>query len=299
MKDLVCFSLPGNEKLTRKLTGKMKVATGKAIIKKFPDGETYIRILSDVNDKCILLICTLNQPDEKILPVYFLSQTFKTLGAKKVYLVAPYLAYMRQDKMFNSGEGITSIYFGKLISTFLDGIITIDPHLHRIKSLSENYRIPNAIIHAGGEISKWIRNNVKNPIIVGPDVESKQWVSDVAKNSGAPYMVLKKIRFSAKEVEISIPKIEDYKNKTPVLVDDIISTGHTMIETVKQLKKEGMKLVVCIGIHAVFAGNAYQELLDSGVDKIITCNTIDHPSNAIDLSNIISNGVRKLISKSE
>lgn len=294
---MIFFSLAGNENLTQKLVNKTNAEVGVSTIRKFPDGESYIRILSNVKNKNVVLVCTLHEPDDKLLPLYFLSQTAKSLGAKKVCLVAPYLAYMRQDKVFNPGEGVTSTYFGKLISEFADGLITIDPHLHRIKSLSKVYHIPNTVIHAADAISKWIKENVKNPVLIGPDAESVQWVSRVAKNAGAPYTVLKKIRHSDSDVEVSIPDVENYKNATPVLVDDIISTAHTMMETIKHLKIEGMKPPVCIGIHAVFSKNAYQELLSCGVKKIVTCNTIPHPSNTIDLSNVLAKETKKLIQK--
>ena len=295
MKQTLFFSLPGNEKLTKQLAIKMKIDIGDMIFRKFPDKETYIRILSDVKNKKVVIFCTLHEPDDKILSLYFLSSTAKSLGSKSVYLVAPYLAYMRQDNVFNPGEAVTSTYFGKLISEFVDGIVTIDPHLHRIKSLSKIYHIPNTVIHAAKEISRWIKENVKNPILIGPDKESMQWVSVVAKNAGAPFTVLNKIRHSDTDVDVSIPNLQDYKNKTPVLVDDIISTAHTMIETVLHLKEKGMKPPICIGIHAIFAGNAYQELLDCGVSKIVTCNTIPHPSNLIDLSDILAKNLEELI----
>jgi len=207
------------------------------VVRRFPDGESYIRILSSVKDKNVLLVCTLHKPNDKLLPLYFLSLTAKSLGTKNVCLVAPYLAYMRQDKVFNSGEGVTSTYFGRFISKFADGIITIDPHLHRFKSLSEVYHIANSVIHAADVISKWIKENVKNPALIGPDSESAQWVSIVAKNAGAPFIVLNKIRHSDNNVEVSIPDVENHKNSIPVLVDDIISTAHTMIVTIKHLKK--------------------------------------------------------------
>jgi ribose-phosphate pyrophosphokinase len=296
MKNSVCFSLPGNESLTKQLATEMNAVFGKAIIRKFPDGESYVRILSDVKDKYVVLICTLNEPNEKIIPLYFLSQTSKLLGAKRVCLVAPYLAYMRQDKMFNPGEGVTSTYFGEFISKFVDGIITVDPHLHRLKSLSEVYKIPNMAVHSTNEISKWIKMHIKNPVLIGPDSESKQWILEVAKKAEAPYLILKKTRHNDYDVNISNPELTDFKNATPVLVDDIISTAHTMIKTIEHLKKEEMKSAVCIGIHAVFSGNAYQELVDCGVDKIVTCNTIPHPTNAIDLNDILAKETKKLIS---
>jgi ribose-phosphate pyrophosphokinase len=287
MKNIV-FALPENEEMATKIARHLNAEMGEAVIRYFPDSESYIQIISEVKDKCVILVCTLHQPNEKLLPLYFLSQTAKSLGAQFTCLVAPYLAYMRQDKVFNKGEGITSDYFGKLISGLANSLVTIDPHLHRITSLSEVYSIPSKVIHANQAISIWIKENIRNPILIGPDSESEQWVSEVAKKADVPFIVLEKIRHGDNDVEISIPKLENYKNHTPVLVDDIISTARTMIETIIHLKKTGMKPPVCIGIHAVFSGDAYQRLLDTGVSEIITCNTIPHPSNGIDLSEIIS-----------
>jgi len=302
--EIILFALPGNEKLTRNLSQLLHAEIGKAIIRQFPDGETYVQLISDVKGKRVVLICTLHQPDDKILPLYFLSKTAKDLGADCTCLIAPYLAYMRQDKRFHPGEGITSSYFGSLISRFAETLVTVDPHLHRRSSLSEVYDIPSSVVHASNHISAWIKNNVTNPVLVGPDSESEQWVSEVAKNAGAPFIVLEKIRHGDKDVEVSlpskavlhsgVPQFENYKDHTPVLVDDIISTARTMIETVKHLKKAGLKSPVCIGVHAVFAGHAYAELKSAGPADIVTCNTIPHESNRIDISDLLTVGFEQL-----
>jgi len=287
----ILFALPGNEELTNKLVMHLHVEKGVSVIRQFPDGETYVQIQSDVKNKRVILVCTLHQPDNKVLPLYFLSKTAKDLGAECICLVAPYLAYMRQDKRFTPGEGITSKYFGELVPVFAESLITVDPHLHRKKSLNEVYNIPNKVIHSAKLISEWIKINIKNPVLIGPDSESKQWVSKVAKDAGTSFIVLEKTRLGDKKVLISRPKVDAYKNHTPVLIDDIISTAGTMIETTAQLKKAGMKAPVCIGIHAVFAGNAYQDLLNAGVADIITCNTIPHKSNRIDISKNIAEAI--------
>ena len=130
--------------------------------------------------------------------------------------------------------------------------------------------------------------------MVGPDSESEQWVSEVAKNAEAPFLVLEKIRHGDNDVEVSVPDVQNYKNHIPVLVDDIISTARTMIETVEHLKRAEMKPPVCIGVHAVFSGNAYQELIDSGTANIVTCNTIPHESNKIDISDLLVSGFKNL-----
>jgi ribose-phosphate pyrophosphokinase len=209
-------------------------------------------------------------------------------------LITPYLAYMRQDKRFKPGEGITSEYFAQLISQFAETIITVDPHLHRRSSLAEIYAIPATVVHAANHISEWIKNNVDNPVLIGPDSESEQWVSEVAKNANAPFIVLEKIRHGDKDVEVSVPHLAKYKSHTPVLVDDIISTARTMIETVGHLKRAGMKPPICIGVHAVFSGNAYKDILNAGAEKAITCNTIQHESNGIDISDMFGSIFYKL-----
>tara|TARA_R110000868_G_scaffold20539_4_gene86862 strand:+ start:9486 stop:10352 length:867 start_codon:yes stop_codon:yes gene_type:complete len=283
----IFFALPGNEKLTLQLIQKEKGEQGQVEIRRFPDDETYIRILSDVRDYNVFLVCTLHKPDNKIVPLFFLAKTAKEMGAKSVCLIAPYLAYMRQDTIFKLGEGVTSTYFASFISSFVNRLITIDPHLHRRSSLSEIYTIPTKMRHAAALISLYIKNNIKKPLLIGPDMESEQWVSEVAKNANAPYIILTKIRHGDRNVTVSIPQVEQYNDHTPVLVDDIISTGRTLIETISHLKIAGMQPPICIGVHAVFAGNAYQEILKSGAKEVITCNTILHQSNKIDISDLL------------
>ncbi|SDW34716.1 ribose-phosphate pyrophosphokinase [Flavobacterium degerlachei] len=284
----IFFALPGNENLTDRLIQRENAEKGAFELRQFPDGETYIRILSSVKNKIVVLVCTLHQPDAKLLPLYFLSKKVKEMGANTLTLVAPYLSYMRQDTIFNPGEAVTSTYFAHLVSGFVDSLITIDPHLHRRSSLSEIYTIPTKVAHAANHISEWIKTNIDFPLLIGPDGESEQWVSEVAKKANAPYIILTKIRRGDRDVEVSIPHIDIYKNHIPVLIDDIISTGRTMLETIGHLKAAGMKPAICIGVHAVFAGNSFQEIKDSGAKEIITCNTIPHKSNQIDISDLLS-----------
>ncbi len=288
--DKIVFALPGNEELAKKIAAHLNCSLGSFAYHRFPDEESYIRLESDVSGKEVILACTLDRPDTKFLQLYFLSEIIRDAGADKITLVSPYLSYMRQDKKFNPGECITSEHFANLLSSFVDELITVDPHLHRINSLESIYPIPTKVFHSSAHISKWIKENVEHPVLIGPDMESKQWVGEVAKEAGAPYTVLSKIRTGDKKVKVSIPQIHKYISKyTPVIVDDIISTAATMIRTIEHLQEEGSIPPVCIGIHAVFSGMAYNDLQKSGPSKIITCNTIPHISNGIDLNSGIAN----------
>lgn len=289
--DKIIFALPGNETIANTIADKLHFPVGEMVLRSFPDAETYVRVLSDVDGKNAILISTLYKPDAKLLPLYFLAKLLKDLGASKVTLIAPYLSYMRQDKRFHDGEAISSEYFATLLSSFADELITIDPHLHRRNSMSEIYTIPCKVLHAAPLISSWIKENIEMPLLVGPDSESEQWVAETAAKMNSPYIVLNKERISDTEVKISVPDVVQYKNHIPVLVDDIISTAKTMIVTAKHLSEAGLKPVTCIGVHGLFAGNAYEDLLKAGVGRIITCNTIPHLSNEIDVSNLIINSL--------
>ena len=259
----------------------------------FPDGESYVQIQTDVNNKEVILLNSLDRPNSKILPLILVAETLKALGARRVGLCAPYLAYMRQDKQFKPGEGITSQYFAQLVSHYFDWLVTVDPHLHRYHNLDEIYGIPNTVLHATQDIARWIDKEVKQPLLIGPDRESEQWVAEVAQAIHAPYLILEKNRHGDDDVEISAPMIGAYADHTPVLVDDIISTAQTMIEVVKHLQKAKMKSPVCVGVHAVFSNFSYENLVDAGAESIVTCNTIGHQSNRIDLSSVLSEGIQK------
>ena len=283
----IIFTFPGNEELGKRIINGINAEEGKFMLHKFPDTETYVRITSDVKDRDVIILCSLYQPDSKFLSLFFFCKLLKELKVKSICLVTPYLSYMRQDKAFNEGEAITSAYFAELLSSFVDRLITIDPHLHRHNSMQEIYTIPCTVLHGAGLISNWIKHHVSNALIIGPDKESEQWVAEVAKNANAPFIVSEKIRHGDRDVELVVPSIENYKNFVPVLVDDIISTAHTMIETVKQLKQNGMQPPLCVAVHAVFAEKAYEELLAAGAAGVITANTILHSTNKLDVSPLI------------
>jgi ribose-phosphate pyrophosphokinase len=284
----IIFSFPEDQDLASKIKSHLNLEMGDLEVRNFPDGESFVKLNSDVRNKKIILVCGLNNPNQKAMSLMFFCDVARELGAKEIGLVAPYLGYMRQDKRFNDGEAITSNIFASFLSKQIDWLITIDPHLHRHKSLGEIYSIPSKTLHAANIIADWIKNNVQNPLLIGPDSESEQWVSKVAKKAGAPFIVLTKIRHGDKDVEVSVPDVEKYQNHTPILVDDIISTARTMIETIKHLQKAKMQPPICIGIHAIFAGDAYEQLKKSAVKEIVTCNTIQHISNKIDVSRILS-----------
>ena len=286
------IATPGNERMAAKLAPCLAAEIGHLEFRKFPDGETYLRFATDPAGRRLSLLCTLVDPDSKILPLIFAAATARELGALDVGLIAPYLAYMRQDRRFNPGEAVTSRQVARLLSQAFDWLVTIDPHLHRYGSLGEIYTIPTRVIHAAPLISRWIKAHIENPIVIGPDSESEQWVFEVAKDAGAPYTVLEKVRHGDRDVEIVIKNRDHLVGRTPVLVDDIISTGRTMLEAVRLVAAAGQTQPVCIGVHGIFADRADELLVQAGA-RVVTSNSIPHQTNEIDLVDILADAVLK------
>lgn len=290
----VLFSLSGAAPISRSLVRALNVEEGRMETRRFPDSEVYLRYHTPLADREVIIFCSLDRPDDKILPLLYAAAAARDLGARKVGLICPYLAYMRQDKRFQPGEAITSAYFAAVMSSHFDWLVTVDPHLHRRKSLSKIYSIPARTLHAAPLIAEWISTTVTRPLLIGPDGESKQWVDAIAEKVNTPSIMLEKTRRGDRDVEVSIPDPKLLANHTPVLVDDIVSTAQTMIKGVQHLKKAGTR-PVCVAIHGIFAGSAYQDLVAAGADRVVTTDTVPHETNAIGVVDLLAQGVREML----
>lgn len=291
----IVFSLPGQEALAAHLSNALGAEPGILKLRQFPDGETYVRIGSAVWGRTAILVCGLDQPNGKSLPLYLAAATLREHGARQVLLVAPYLAYLRQDKIFQEGEGLTSHHYARWLSSFLDGLVTVDPHLHRIRHLDDIYSIPTRVAAAAPAIAQWLLHNQPKSLLIGPDAESEQWVSRIAREAGCPYLVLTKERLGDRKVALRLPELEQHHDHQPVLIDDIIASAGTMIETVGRLRQAGLPAPTCIGVHPIFAGSAYQDLIQAGAARVLSCNSIAHASNAIDVHGLIAEAVAELL----
>ncbi|MHC5019961.1 MAG: ribose-phosphate diphosphokinase [Planctomycetota bacterium] len=291
------WPLPGNEAFAETVAAELGGELLPHELRPFPDGETYLRADGDVAGRPVVLVCTLDRPDPKVVPLAMAAATARDLGASQVGLVAPYLCYLRQDIRFQPGEGVTSAYFGRFLSPLLDWVATVDPHLHRYDSLGEVYDCDAEVVAAAPALAEWITANVQDPFLIGPDAESAQWVGAVgAAAGGVPHAVLEKVRHGDTTVEIRLPAIEQggAKGRQPVLVDDIISTAGTAARTAILLQEHGLPAPVCVGVHGIFAGEAEQRLRDAGVKRIVTTNTIPTAHTAIDVAPLMAAAVRRL-----
>ena len=279
---------PLQRRLTEAMAPMLAARNGRLDWRHFPDGESLVTIEEDLDGIDVALVASLRNPDELALPLRYAAATAREFGARSVGLIAPYLAYMRQDKRFNPGEAVSAPLFARFLEESFDWLVTADPHLHRNPELSGLYRIPVRRLATAPVIADWLRDNLPNAILIGPDSESEQWVSDIAKRAGFPYQVLTKTRRGDRDVEVSLPSIDAAFSRTPVIVDDIVSSGRTSIETLGHLRRLGLPPAVCVVIHPVFAQNAYEQLLAAGPARVVSTDSIPHPSNAISVAGLLA-----------
>lgn len=287
----VVLSLPGNDRIANRIGASLGLDVSSVGVHRFPDGEARVRLNRSVAGKAVVLVATLDRADDKILPLLFTAATARDLGARSVGLVAPYLAYMRQDRQFEPGEGVSARHFAQLLSQAVNWLVTVDPHLHRTSALGELYTVPTSAVASAPLLAEWIGTHVESPVIIGPDGESAQWVGSVADRIQAPHVLLQKRRSGDKAVALTLPDLRACVGRQPVLLDDIIASGGTMLAATRLLRLGGWPKPVCLGVHAVFAGNAYLSLLQAGAMQVVTCNTISHPSNQLDVSPLLAGSV--------
>lgn len=250
---------------------------------RFPDGETRLRLPPTLPEHVIILR-TLNDPNEKLIELLLAAHTARALGARHLTLVAPYLAYMRQDVAFHPGEAISQRIVGRFLADLFNAVITVDPHLHRVATLQEAVPVARAIVLSGASLlSDLIAARRQNPLLVGPDEESAQWVALAASRHGFDHTVCRKVRHGDRAVEVALPDVA-VAGRQVVLLDDVASTGHTVAQATRLLLAAGAASVDVAVTHALFAGNAMQLILDAGVGEVWSTDCINHSSNSVSMA---------------
>jgi len=283
----IFFAMPGNEGLARDLAELASGELGELEVRRFPDGETYVRVKSDVCRRDVYLVCTLARPDPQFLGLSYAAAELSQLGAKSVALIAPYLSYMRQDRIFHPGEALTSRIFALLLQQHFQRLITVDPHLHRHASLDEVYDIPSSVVQIAPLFAAWIAANVHDPVVIGPDEESAQWVERIATTAGVPWMVFRKQRQGDRRVQITQSDFTAHHGRTPVLVDDIVSSGTTMKQALRILRNDGFEAPYCLAIHSLCTAGIARYLRDNSAG-FLTSNTVPNSDAVFDVAPLIA-----------
>ncbi len=259
----------------------------------FPDGEIKVRLPESLPAK-VVIFRTLNHPNEKLIELLLAAQTARTLGASHLTLVAPYLAYMRQDMAFRPGEAISQRIVGKYLADLFDAVITVDPHLHRVATLREAVPLAQARVLSGAPLlSDWIAAQRQRPLLIGPDEESAQWVALAAARHGFDHTVCRKVRHGDRDVEVALPDMV-LAGRQVVVLDDVVSTGHSVARAAHLLRAAGAASVDVAVTHALFSGNALEVMQAAGIGEIWSTDCIEHPSNVVSMASALANALAQL-----
>ena len=256
------------------------------VVHTFPDGESLVRAERDQLDRA-LIFCSLDRPNEKIFDLLLAADALRQQGVRQLGLVAPYLAYMRQDRVFRPGEPISQRVLAGLLDGAFDEIMTIEAHLHRIAHLSEIFTCRAHSFSAAPAIATWLKGQRNADLIVGPDAESEPWIRDVASRASLPWLVGSKTRHSDRHVEIQFP--DTPKNvRSAWIIDDIASSGKTLEKAATALRDRGLERIGAVIVHALFGEQTLARLASAGIDSVVSTNSIPHPTNAISLAPLIA-----------
>ena len=256
-------------------------------IKKFPDGELYVRINGNVSDDILLIQTT--YPNEKIIELFLLQDALRENGARRIITVVPYFGYSRQDKIFNEGEAISARSMAKHIQLYSDAFMSIDLHA---ESILYWFNIPKIHLRATEPIAQYLRKKEVD-IVISPDKGGYTRAKMVAEKMNVEFDYLEKTRLSGTEVIIK-PKNLDVNGKNVGIVDDIISTGGTIARASEQLRKQGAKRIYAVCTHGLFIGNALENM--KKVDDFAATDTIESENSKISVAKVIVEGAKKILS---
>ena len=283
-----------SSKLAERVAKQLKCELTKPELKRFPDGELYVRIPTDVKGEDVAIIqSTCYPPNQNYMELLLLLDAVRDLGAEEVMAVMPYFAYARQDKRFKEGEAVSLYTVAKLIeSVGTNKVYTVDMHAHRVGDIQEIFKVPARNLTAARLLGKYLADNyqLEDPVIIGPDEEAERWAKEAGKALDADWDYMVKERLGPEEVQIKPRKLE-VEGRDAMVIDDIISTGETMVEAIKILKKHGARKIYAACVHAVLAGDALEKVRKAGAEDIFATDTIEHKISKVSVAPLIADAI--------
>ncbi|MDR3506640.1 MAG: ribose-phosphate diphosphokinase [Caulobacteraceae bacterium] len=256
---------------------------------RFPDGESLPT--APLGADRVLVYRSLDRPDPKIVPLLLACDGWRRGGSGRLVLVAPYLCYMRQDTRFAPGQPISRDVIGRLLGERFDRIVTVDPHLHRTADIAAVFGTEVSVLSAARPLAQALALEGPPPLLIGPDEESERWTAALAAQMGAPHVTFRKIRHGDRSVDLILPPDTEIAGRTVVLVDDICSSGATLVAAARLVAAKGAGRIEAAVVHALFDERAALELKAAGVSRIVSTDSCPHPTNAVSLARELANAL--------
>ncbi len=293
MSTIALQTLSAGSDAAKRLAARLGMSCAEIAVHRFPDGELRVAVAPAA--ATTILYAPLDQPNDKLITLLFAAEALRRGGAKRLVLVAPYLCYMRQDTAFHAGEAISQRAMGDLLANTVDRVVTVDAHLHRtpdIQSVFPGIEAEN--LSAMPVIANALARQGIDPatIVIGPDIESEPWVSDIASRLQLLHTVARKTRHGDRSVAVSFADPGLLTGRPALLVDDIVSSGTTLIEAAKALTAMGATTVDAVVTHALFPPAMIGAFTEAGIRSIRSTDSVPHPTNAIALDERLASALR-------
>jgi len=258
---------------------------------RFPDGETRLRLPPALPAEVIVLR-GLQDPNAKLTELLLAAAGARELGARRLTLVSPYLAYMRQDIAFTPGEVVSQRHIGALLAAAFDTVVTVDPHLHRVATLDEVLPGRRGIaLSAATLLGHHVAQQVPGALLLGPDEEAGQWVRVAAQAAGLDHAVCLKQRHGDHEVDVALPAVA-VDGRNVVLLDDVASTGRTLIGAARGALARGALTIDVAVTHALFVGDALLHVQAAGVRAVWSTDCVPHATNVVSVVPLLAAALR-------
>lgn len=256
---------------------------------KFPDGERYVRIKGEIPDEVVVIQSTGYPQDENFMELFLIIKNLKDIGADKVKAVIPYLGYSRQDKRFKPGEAVSVKIIAELLEAAgADEVFSVNLHEHDIINF---FNIPVYELSAIPLLAEHLSVGVDDPIIIAPDKGALDHARSMARIIGCEYDYMEKVRISPERVETRLKNF-DVEGRSVIIVDDIISTGGTIVNASRILHTQGPKEVKVACVHPVLVGDALLRIFSTGVDEVIATDTIKSEVSIVSVAPLIAEALK-------
>ena len=285
--------LPSSSREAAALATRLGTPFHEIAVHAFPDGE--MRVTVGPASATTIVYASLDHPNDKLVALMFAAEALRRGGARRLVLVAPYLCYMRQDTEFTAGEAISQRVVGALLARCFDRVVTVDAHLHRTPDIASVFPgIQSDNLSAIPAIAETLRNGGLDPatVVVGPDAESLPWVSDLAGRLRLRHTVAAKIRHGDRSVAIEFSDRACIAGHPVLIVDDIVSSGATIVACATALTAAGATAIDVVVAHALFPEAAHREMISAGVRSVRSTRSVPHFTNAIALDELFNDALQ-------
>jgi len=272
-----------------RLAKALGVELGLIAAHELPDGETLPTVPGA--ERTTAIYRSLDRPNPKLMPLLLAADAARRAGAERLVLVCPYLCYLRQDAVFAPGQPVSRDVICALLGRAFDRVVTVDAHLHRTKDLSAVMGIRADDLSAAGSLADALAGEA--PVVVGPDRESAPWAQRIADRLGGELVLFDKERDGDRQVRLTAPDLSVVKGRRGVIVDDVASSGTTILAATEQLKRAGAASIEVGVVHALFGPEVEARLKAAGVARVISTDSVAHSTNAAPLAGLLAGALEE------